>query len=373
MGDTKLRNDVSLISAAITGVVLNHPFFASILLRLRIEEDQSIETMATDGKGLFYSTEFVKSIRPVERVGVLCHEIMHIALAHHIRRMGRMPERWNYACDYAINPILIKSGIKLPKGAYVNKAYEGMGAEEIYELLKGTEETRPRDGSGAFGEVRDMPGIGESTEAGISRAEATVATMVTQAAMLAKKRGRLPGAIEEAIAKMYKPKVDWASVLRSFLDRTAKNDYSFKSPNRRYVYSGAYAPSVISNELGRVILAIDTSGSITQDIASQFFSEVRGVLDAYDCEVTVVQCDAQIRSVKELTRFDDDPGDTIIGRGGTDFSPVFEFAKIGEPVKVIVYLTDGWGNFPRETPETPAIWVSTERTDFPFGEVIKID
>jgi len=124
------------VSKARTFLLLDHPFFATLLLHMQpIRRDQDFDTMATDGNYLYYNGDFVMGLDMDELVGVLAHEAMHPAMAHHLRRMEREPRRWNVAADYAINPIIIDSGLKLPKNALINPKYKGMMAEEIYNLL----------------------------------------------------------------------------------------------------------------------------------------------------------------------------------------------------------------------------------------------
>ena len=90
--------------------------------------------MATDGVSLYYNPEFVDTLNSATLAGVLAHEVMHPALQHHVRRSGRDPRRWNEACDYAINPLLLDAGLSLPEGVLVDHRFRGMSAEQIYNL-----------------------------------------------------------------------------------------------------------------------------------------------------------------------------------------------------------------------------------------------
>jgi predicted metal-dependent peptidase len=78
--------------------------------------------------------EFVDTLNSATLAGVLAHEVMHPALQHHVRRSGRDPKRWNEACDYAINPLLLDAGLSLPDGVLVDHRFRGMSAEQIYNL-----------------------------------------------------------------------------------------------------------------------------------------------------------------------------------------------------------------------------------------------
>ena len=124
------------IQKARTALVLDHPFFGSLLFRLKDLECGSIETMATDGVSLYYNPQFVETLNAATLAGTLAHEVMHPALHHHVRRSGRDPKRWNVACDFAINPLLVDARLSLPEGILLDNRFRGMSAEQIYNLLE---------------------------------------------------------------------------------------------------------------------------------------------------------------------------------------------------------------------------------------------
>jgi predicted metal-dependent peptidase len=129
------------IQKARTALVLDHPFFGSLLFRLKDRSSLAVKTMATDGVSLLWNPEFVGTLNAATLAGTLAHEVMHPALHHHLRRSGRDPKRWNIACDYAINPLLIDAGLKLPEGVLVEDRFRGMSAEQIYNLLESEEDS----------------------------------------------------------------------------------------------------------------------------------------------------------------------------------------------------------------------------------------
>ena len=135
------------IQKARTALVLDHPFFGSLLFRLKDRPSLAVKTMATDGVSLLWNPEFVETLNAATLAGTLAHEVMHPALRHHLRRSGRDPKRWNIACDYAINPLLIDAGLKLPEGVLIADRFRGMSAEQIYNLLE-SEENSGEDNNG---------------------------------------------------------------------------------------------------------------------------------------------------------------------------------------------------------------------------------
>ena len=144
------------IQKARTTLLLDHPFFGSLLFRLKGREQRSISTMATDGVSLYYNPEFVDTLNSATLAGVLAHEVMHPALQHHLRRSGRDPRRWNEACDYAINPLLLDAGLSLPDGVLVDHRFRGMSAEQIYNLREAEEHPQ----SGGQYSASESAGVG---------------------------------------------------------------------------------------------------------------------------------------------------------------------------------------------------------------------
>jgi predicted metal-dependent peptidase len=137
------------IQKARTLLLLDHAFFGALIFKLKPVQSRQISTMATDGKSLFFNPRFLEEIAPEQLIGTLAHEVMHPALGHHTRRGDRDPKLWNMACDYAINPILIDAGLKLPDGILNDRRFRNMSAEQIYNILaQEQEQGNPQNNSG---------------------------------------------------------------------------------------------------------------------------------------------------------------------------------------------------------------------------------
>jgi predicted metal-dependent peptidase len=154
---------------------------------------------------------------------------------------------------------------------------------------------------------------------------------------------------------------------------TAPSDYRWTPPNRRYVASGLYLPSVERRGLGEIVIAVDTSGSIGKLELEQFAGEVNAISEEAQPEaIHVVYCDAAVQSSQEFTASEPvrlEPK----GGGGTDFRPVFNWVDKNAIATVcLIYLTDlCCESFP-ETPEYPVLWVTESRRMAPFGETLRI-
>ena len=196
---------------------------------------------------------------------------------------------------------------------------------------------------------------------------------MVQAAQSAKMRGMLPGCIEQMIASELEPKLDWRDVLRRFVTQT-REDYSWLPPNRRFIYQGLYLPSIHGEGIREIVLAIDTSGSISDEALKRFLTEIEGYMQDFPTSLLhVVQCDAQVHGHEVMSASDLPLSFKVKGRGGTAFRPVFDFVDENDIRPVcLVYLTDLYGDNP-SPPDYPVLWVSTGGDNPPFGELVKLE
>ena len=400
---TRILTAEQKLVRARTQLLLNHPFFGTLCVRLKLVPG-SVATMATDGRRIVYNPEFVEQLKPLELEGVLAHEVLHCALAHHCRRGQREPELWNEAADYAVNPILLANGVVLPAGVLVDAAFADLCAEEIYERLMRQREqdtpagcpggdrgashqaptiaqqdnpvaSPPGQRPGAIGEVTDA--VDENgaapSQADKARQEHEWAIASEQALRSAKACGHEPSGVERAIERERQSEVDWRSVLRDFVSASRPSDYSWTPPNRRHLGRGLYLPSIVRASVGELVIAVDTSGSIGADELDQFAGEISAIAEDVQPEsIRVVYCDAAVQADQEF-----EPGEAVVlsskGGGGTDFRPVFTWVdEQGLTPACLIYLTDlACESYP-EPPPYPVLWVTDSRRAGPFGETLKI-
>jgi predicted metal-dependent peptidase len=356
-------------------MLIDMPFFGVLALQLRMIEDPTHPTAYTDGRMMGFNPSFVASLTQDQLIALIAHEVMHCACGHPWRESGRQHKKWNYACDYAINPILTDAGLKLPDGCLNDPQYAGKSAEWIYDRLPDMP-----DGSGSCqGEVRSAPSSGDADgDSGNSDAPVTEADwqqLTKQAIQAAKAQGKLPGKMLRDLEQATKPVVDWRSLLRKYMQEITTADYSWTQPNRRYLHNGLYLPSLRSHACGKIAIAVDTSGSIDAITLAQFAGEMQSIIDDMQpSSVDVLYCDASVHRVDTFER-----GDLLemhpCGGGGTSFVPVFDHyndASADQPV-VLVYFTDMYGTFP-ESADYPVIWASTSTIETaPFGDVVPIN
>lgn len=385
---SKMKSE-KLMRAKIS-LIYDEPFWATVMLGMKWSETTTeTKTAATNGKKVVVNPAFFDALPFDEQKAVIAHEVAHVTFGHHTRQGNRDHEKWNIACDYAINPILVKCGFKLPASALLNPIYENMTAEEIYSKLPpGDKDDEGGDGNGAGPGTGtgspDPGGCGTvsqpdvTTKAELEQIEAETKQLVAQAAMTAKQAGKLPAHLERLIEEIMQPKVNWKDVLCTFLQEVSKNDYTFSRPNKRYLQQGLYLPALHSVERGKFVMIVDTSGSIDAKQLNEFAAEIQSILSDTASELTVIYCDTEVDADRVQTFEADETCDLKPdGGGGTDFKPGFEYIdEQGIEAKAVVYFTDGYCNSFPERVEVPTIWaVYGDNKNFapPFGEVIHIE
>jgi predicted metal-dependent peptidase len=360
------------LTKARTNLLMEAPFFGSLALKLKLLPDPATPTAWTDGISLGYNPEYIKHLPMSQLTGLIAHEVMHLALCHHTRQGKRNPDKWNRAADHAINHLLQSAGFDLPLNVLLEPRFTGMSAEAIYDQLLDTGE-----GSPGPGEVRPFPGNPSPAQKKLEEQRWKVA--VFQANQLAKTLGRSHGpGFERQLKQQVLARVDWRVILQEFVSQATRSDYTWMHPNPRYISQGIYLPGLYAQTMGSLVVALDTSGSVSQDQLTQFAAEISAILETYDTTLEVIYADTKVRGRETFTRADLPLTLNPRGGGGTDFRPVFDLVeKQGMAPCCLVYLTDlCCDRFPDRSPGYPVLWVNTERFRWkepPFGRVIDME
>lgn len=394
------------LTEANTKLLVQHPFFASLLMdMITIVLSEEIPTAATDGKKIYYNPDFMQEADLNERVFVIAHEVGH-CMFQHLARFKHYADAescrglpWNHqianaAADYIINDMLVQSSVgTMPKGVLHDTriaTFDDM-FEDVYERLYKSEEQRcAREGSssgdGKGGQIGDgvgdpldthmPPGDGQGAEPGSSDPQWQRA--VASAANAAKAQGKMPGHLEALVERLLKPKVPWEQALADFLRVCAgQGTKSWRRPNRRkIVFPRVYMPTRSGFEMGEMVIAIDTSASVSEAELQAFLSELAGILNDVRPEVIhFIQCDTRITSTEKLERGTDltQREIKIAGRGGTYFHPPFDYvAQEGIDPEVFIYFTDMEAEFPNQ-PDYPVLWVATTDAKAPWGRTVRLE
>ena len=431
------------VSDCVTELLRKQPFFGSLTLRLPLRPDATRETLATDGHEIRYSPRWVAETASHLIETAMARVVMACALKHHTRRGNRDPERWQRASQLVTHALIRDAGFTLPPGAEawedlsVEQAYERLQAEDddsgddagapsadaaamatgqppgagdgdgnaTGDPSASPDNADAHDGEGGDGAADDASsdapssfdpsGTGEvmdaDARAGADGEPAGAPLDVTaeeqawdeamhQALNIARAEGKVPGQVEETVKNAHASTLDWRTLLRRYMTDATRTDYSWSLPNRRFIDSGLYLPSIHSEGIETIAVIVDTSGSLPAATLAEFWAELREVAaEIRPDTVVVLQVDAAVRDAAEYAP-DDLPDEIALkGRGGTDFRPGFEWLDAqGIEPGVCLYFTDmECSDYPESEPAYPTVWVnySTPPSDWnrePWGERIDI-
>jgi len=355
---------VDKIIVARVGLLLRHPFFGNMATRLKVVDASDwCKTAATDGRHLFYSRSFFETLTTKQVEFVVAHEILHNVFDHMGRREGREARIFNIAADYCVNGQLIRDhiGEQPPEiKIFHDPKHYGKSAEQVYDEIY---DTMDEQELAALGELLDEhidwekdPKDGESrpkyTKEELKQIRDEIREATMQAANAAG-AGNTPANIARMIKELTEPKMNWRELLRQQIQSLIRNDYTFARPSRKGQMSGAILPGMKFDETIDVAIAIDMSGSIGDDQAKDFISEVKGIMDEYkDYKIKLWCFDTKVYNEQD---FDGYSGEDILnyevkGGGGTDFDANWEYMKKYDinPKKFIMftdgYPWDSWGD-----------------------------
>jgi len=386
----------TLITARVR-LLLRHPFFGNMATRLRlVDASDWCGTLATDGRTFYYNVGFINACSVQEMEFGFAHEVLHNVFDHMGRRLSRDPQLSNIAADYAVNQILVDEKIGVVPHfikIFQDNKYRGWSYEEIYDEI---EKNAIKININSLGELLDDhlddedgdgegDGDGDGDKEGKGRPRLTaeekkkIKDEIKEAmisAMQNTEAGRMPSGIARFIKDLTEPKMDWREMLRMNIQSIIKSNFSFARPNRKSQHTGAVLPGMMNEDTIDVSAAIDLSGSISDSMAKDFLSEVKGIMDEYkDFKLDLWCFDTEIYGYQKYTgdNAEDIYNYEIKGGGGTDFYANWEFMKENniEPKKFIMF-TDGypcgsWGD--EDYCDTLFIIHGSETIKPPFGQV----
>jgi len=368
-----------------------NPFFSYLSLFVKFRKAKEGEIPEHAGMGvspdglLIYKEEFVEKLTDEEVIGVLCHELCHLALLHLIRRGSREKTAWNIACDLATNSMLVQNRFELPKGTLVPIGYEQSfdiqgknkkvtiekinekTAEQIYEEIPELNEGEEYEGSnGECGFDKHSEGSNGKPQSKEKQNELENEwkNRLEEAYIGAKQRGNVPNGLERYIDNLKKSQVNWKALLRKYIQATIPNDYTWAKRGKKSRATKTYLPSVVKEKID-VCIAIDVSGSIGKEELTDFVSEIIGMAKAYQSciSMTLITHECEVRDRWEIRNgnINEIKKIKIKGGGGTSFNPVVKY--INEKIKgnkAIIWLTDGYAEKIEEKTNYPIIWLLTK-------------
>lgn len=417
---TLKENALGILSDVRKTVLNRFPFVGSIAMGLDLvpTRDSRISTMATDGTAIYCDIDFLSTLSNDDRIFILAHEVYHNVMLHSMRREHRDHELFNYCTDMEVNSILKADGLVVPKTAVMPSLYclpDGKSAEEYYDMLVKRNESNvlnllkqickcgaddgtldgqfdihickgdevPEDGDETKQDSYGLLGCDPDYRPNLTQSavERVREAAVAAAQMIERQRGSLPDHQKRLINGLLEPKLDWRELLSKFVTKSEGECRTWNRCNRRFISSGTYLPSTEGDKL-KIAVGIDTSGSV-YSILEKFLAELKGIVSNFSYELTVIQCDTEVKSADKYDT--DNPLDLdnvkfkVHGGGGTMLHPIFDYINDKQiECDCCVVLTDGECETFTEADvqEFPVLWCVTKggnKKTLGFGEVCDLD
>jgi predicted metal-dependent peptidase len=343
---------VEQIIRARVSLLLTQPFWGTLATRLILRDETDSDwcpTAATDGRYFYYNRNFIEKLNKQETIFLIAHEVEHCVYDHMSRRGSRKAKLWNAAADYVINgelrdhrvgtfPDKVRTGVE---GCYDPK-YKGMFTEEVYELLL-------KDPSAKHPEfdIHLEPGDGKGepmTEEERRNLSNEIAAAVMQAAKV--DVGNTPLGVKRMLKDMTEPQMDWREILNMTVQSIMRNDFDWNRCSRKTQAMGIFLPGTKKDFKIDVAVAMDSSGSISDEMIRDFLGEVKGIMQQFQDFNLLLWCsDTEVYNPQKYTPDNLDEIDEykVMGRGGNDFNCNWRYMKANDimPEKFI-HFTDGY-------------------------------
>jgi predicted metal-dependent peptidase len=370
----------------------NSVFLTTVLFSLKHIWSDKVKHSGTDGESIYMNPEYMETLEHEEFMSTLAHNAWRVALKHPVRQGMREEKRFQNAGAHVTNNILNQEGFQLPETNFADHQYKDLCTEEVYTQLPDDQSDNKDDGDGGsddpFSNNVLQPGQGDPDGDGKGKAESpamvrarenAIDDMLVKAATQAEMKGQagsIPENIRRDLDKLLNPKLDWRVILANYMSAFAKDDFSWRSPNRRF-FPDFYLPRPYSEAMGEIAFAVDESCSVTQNEFTAFLTEMNAIKEQLDPELmSVVGFDTSIRSEFLLTREQSISEVKFQGGGGTYLQPVFDhYNERKEKPVVLVVFSDLYCDVIQEDPGYPVLWivVNNENAQTNFGTQIQYD
>ncbi|MCY3413674.1 MAG: hypothetical protein INQ03_18670 [Candidatus Heimdallarchaeota archaeon] len=395
------------------------PFFGFLLTQLEIypvRNEPQVQSFAMDTRRFYVDVDYFKKMKPAKMRAVLLHAIIHLIMKHGERSKGHNKEVFSIASDInahlmvnnslydqhldrstnkydVVDVSKVPSNLKNNDVEHINQLLYDFANAHLSEDAKKISPSQKQFSQEVLGDLLEYANIPEACNYidnydkmmnGMSKElrmaeENRFMGLMKYAYEQARRQGKLPASLKDYIEGLLEPRIPWYTYLEQYIQRSIITDYRWVPPNRRYINQNIILPSTDKENI-EVIIALDTSGSITNDELMLFLSESMSIFNSFgNINMTVIQCDAAIQHSVHIESGETLSGEDlpwqsgkIYGRGGTSFVPVFEYVEEKEiSPSVLLYFTDGYGTFPAHQPEYDTIWVMTTEVEAPFGYLIR--
>lgn len=422
------------LTAARTRLILDKPFLGALVLRLPlVDASDWCKTSGTDAKSIYYNHDYIEGLTLSQVQYVLAHEALHCGLSHFARREHRQRQRWDIACDHAVNALLVDDELEQPDGALLNMDFIGMSAEEIYpciepdndeqtldqhlydpdpentdnqndesensmqggsEKQQATQNNNSDSQSDTAAESDNHPDKNKNNSLSNHQPQSSSTDtppplssqerdqLDTQwqqrlagAAQQAAQAGKLSNSIARMLERLLQPTLPWRALLARYMNSATRIDYNLTRPSRRRE-GDAILPSLHTRQI-EVLVALDSSGSVLPQELNEFLNELNAIKGSMNARITLLACDDKLDEDCPWLYEPWDPMNLptrISGGGLTDFCPVFTWmANSDHRPDLLIYFTDAKGQFPADKPHLPVLWLVKGSATVPWGQRIQLN
>lgn len=412
LSEEKMRSYGKRLLLSRMRILINNGFYGLLLMHMRFAIDESCETAATDGEKIYFGPEFLDNLSDSEVDFVMMHEILHAALCHCSRKGERNLLAFNIACDIVVNSNILLSNNMNSESITLKEYGESMHltpsgdeghkytAEQVYEMLP-----LSRGGKTSFGNGRGKKGSrakgnakgqgdgwddhtrwkeeddGDGSMSDVWNKRIIDAAEAIEIQDASRSCGAVPLFAQRLLKELRSPQTDWRTILADFIQEEVC-DYSFSPPDRRFGDSPFFLPDFNDTDItvSDILFMIDTSGSMSDDMVTAAYSEVKGAIDQFNGKLQgkLGFFDAAVTEPQPFCSEEEFKAIKPKGGGGTSFSAVFEYISehmTDEPPACIIILTDGYDTFPGQASANgvPVLWlINNEDITPPWGKVARI-
>lgn len=406
--------------------------------------DPNIPSYACDTRRIYINPLYTADKRKEQLIGMLMHLVVHLIMQHGKRSGLRNKDIWSLSTDIATRLIVDDAREKLGDSKTLKSklsrnqnqfGYDSSILDKFWEIEPVTpipEHLRNESADGVFktlsdyansldgiqevvdekekkdrkdkihwrstvnpevmDEVHEYSGIDnpcgfgyamdvflENTSDEVQSLEDNRFAGIVRNGVMGRDIGNLPGSMKAMIDELVNPKIPWYTLLAQYIQKAVISDWKWVRPNKRMIGMDINLPSTVRENLN-IVVAVDTSGSISNEELTKFTSETHSILTSVaSVKMILIDCDIKIQNIVEIENGQSLDGTKLpwegrpwTGRGGTSFIPVFEHVEEqGWNPELLIYFTDGYGSFPTSEPMYPVVWIMTTDLQPPFGEIVE--
>jgi predicted metal-dependent peptidase len=407
--DDVIGKEFARLSSVRTELLAHHPFWGHLLLQVALVPAPDLPAFAATDciRHIWFNPLRTRNLTHAQLGFVIAHELGHQIFLSHDREAERDPHKWNCATDYAINRIV--AGIRDPEGRrdrlytppdgeipgegrvqiLLDPRFDGMIAEAIYTLIDedglpepvGVEVVLPVPEAGLdmrppgcadHGGGVDIHLPVELTPAERGELERRIGEALERAS---REGGDTPGTTVRTV-KAHGSRVNWRARLHALITPLvgSPDEFDRGRPRLRWLEHGVLVPGMRSERCGRVVVALDTSGSMSPEDLAKVLGELRALAPLTE-ELTVLVGDTEVQEVLDVDQaLERVEGGGWKGGGGTDHRPIFKWIDRSDEVPdVFIGLTDLYTKLPKRAPEYPVIWVLPgKHGEVPWGTEVRL-